>query len=160
LEIINKIIINASAEKTWNIVGQGFGNADKWLSMISSIKVKNDNTPLDGAPCSGRVCMTDIGKVDETITHYDETNKKLSFDIKVEKMPFFVKDLKNTWNVVSLEDNQTKVILDFKMEIMFPFNLLMGFMMKSKMGKIMKISLKDLKHYVETGKSRTDKAVV
>jgi hypothetical protein len=38
------------------------------------------------------------------------------------------------------------------MEISFPFDVIAGFMMKSQMRKTMKLSLEELKHYVETGK--------
>ena len=142
------------------MVGHKFGDVHKWLSMVSFSKIitnykdggdkMNENTlPLQ---FSGRICTTSYGKVEEAITHYDDKNKKISYDAKAEKMPFFIKGLHNTWSMASLDHDKTKVNIEFKVEISSPFNLFAEFMMKSQMRKTMRLSLEELKHYIETGK--------
>ncbi|MEO1222492.1 MAG: hypothetical protein AAFY42_14355, partial [Pseudomonadota bacterium] len=41
--------------------------------------------------------------------------------------------------------------------IAFPFNVMMGWMMKLQFNKAIKVSLEDLKHYAETGKPHARK---
>ena len=152
MEIRREILIDSSSEKIWNVIGNRFGDVQDWLSVVKSSKVSNTNKLLEGALCSGRICITNFGKVTETITHFNEKEKILSYDAKAEKMPFFVKGLENTWKIISIEDGKSKASVTFKMKVVFPFNLFVNFMMKPQMDKTMRLSLEELKYFVENDK--------
>ena len=153
MQIQKEITVNAPIDKVWEAVGPDFAECAKWGSVLETSKATQGNVP-DGAPCSGRICQTNngMGGFTETLTHYNEDKMQLAYTAQGDKMPGFVKNLRNAWKLVPVDANQTKIMANLTADIVFPFSLLMGPMMKMQMGKMLDMGLEDLKFYVENGK--------
>ncbi|MCG8349966.1 MAG: SRPBCC family protein [Chloroflexales bacterium] len=97
MDIIRAVIINAPAEKLWKILAEDYDKVGEWASEIEK-STPNPDLPLG----EERACSPPgFGDVKETITQFDETRKTFSYAADVQKMPFFVCDLSNTWRVES-----------------------------------------------------------
>ena len=151
MQIKQQITINTSADKVWEILGPQYANVFEWVSAVNYSQGRNNSPVPLSAPCSGRVCETELGPFEETITHYDERNMSLAYSAQGEKMPFFVKQLSNSWKVIPLGTDRTKVTMCAEISIMPVFRLVMGPMMRLQMGGILKNAVEELKYYAENG---------
>ena len=66
-------------------------------------------------------------------------------------MPGFVKLLVNSWTVYP-SGNKSTVQMELTADIAFPFNILVGPMMKLQFRKVSREATEELQHYAETGK--------
>lgn len=143
--------INAAAEKVWDLLGPRFHEPHVWASVVDSAKPVGQGK--NGAPCGGRVCETPaMGTLEEKITHYDGNKHEIAFSIKGRNMPFFVKGMQNKWKVKKLGENKSLATNELDVNLMFPFNILMGFMMKMQMKGFLKLAHEEVKLMAETGK--------
>ncbi|MEO0475832.1 MAG: SRPBCC family protein, partial [Planctomycetota bacterium] len=99
MKLQRSIKINASPDEVWNILGPRFGDADVWASSVNHSAAHTDGDRPAGAPCSGRICQTELGPFRESIIVYDEHRRIVKYEASGEKMPFFVKCLVNQWAV-------------------------------------------------------------
>lgn len=106
---------------------------------------------MPGAPAAGRVRQTSFGPFTESIEEYDPSRYRVAYSATGEKMPGFVKSLVNSWTLTPAGSQRTKVRMELNAHIAFPFNVLMGWMMKMQFRGALKDSIEDLKHYAETG---------
>ncbi len=148
--IINKeLIINASIEKTWQILGPEFANAYKWASAINYSEGHGEGQ--NGAICSERGCdVSGIGEIQEKILRYSETEHVLKYKV-TEGMPKMVKYSTNNWKLVKIDDNKTKLELELEMKTGGFIGWLMKPMMKMKMKKLAKNTIEEFKYYIEKG---------
>ena len=152
MQIKQQIIINTSADTVWNILGPQYAYVSEWISAVHQSQGRHNSVvPSSKAPCSGRVCETDLGPFKETIIHYDEANRSLAYSAKGEKMPFFVKQMGNSWKVIPMGANQARVEMCAEIAILPVFNLVMGPMMRLQIGGILKNAVEELKYYAENG---------
>ena len=164
MQIRRQIDIDAPPERVWDVLGRRFDQVSRWASSVSHSSVRTDGAALKNAPCSGRVCETDLGPFEESIVEYDEDRQALAYEASGEKMPFFVRGLKNRWSLTPSADSGTRVAMLMTADLAFPFNLFMTPLMKLQMGRILTFAVEELKHYVETGephprKLKADQAV-
>lgn len=152
MQIQKEIMINAPIDKVWQAVGPEFAESGKWGSILASSKPTKSSGP-SGAPCSGRVCQTNngMGGFTETLVHYNEMSKELAYTAKGDKMPDFVKGLRNHWKLKPVDAKRTKILTNLEMNVGFPFSIFPGPMMKMQMGKMLQMGLEELKYYVENG---------
>jgi len=151
MKISKTITINAPAEKVWDILGPNYTNAGDWASSVYASGARPGTPKVAAAPVAGRVCQTSLGPFTETIEAFDESRRHVAYSASGEKMPGFVKRLANSWTVHPTGDT-SKVEMELNAEIAFPFNILMGPMMKLQFGKVVREATEELKHYAETGK--------
>ena len=154
MNIIAENTINVPIDKIWDIAAVNFADAHLWASTLEASMGSNEQqAPLAGAPCSKRVCHTNngMGGFTETLTRYDEMEHVIAYTAKGDKMPGFVKHVENTWKITSISPSQTKVRMHVVMKVSFPFNIMMGWMMKMQFKKVMKQSLDDLNFFAENG---------
>lgn len=151
MKIKQQVTINTSADKVWKILGPQYETVSAWVSSVHLSQGHTGSLAPRNAPCSGRICETDLGPFKETIIHYNEGNMTLAYSAQGEKMPFFVKQLSNSWKVTPLNADSAKVDMCAEISIMPVFNLVMGPMMRLKMGKILKNAVEELKYYAEEG---------
>ncbi len=83
----------------------------------------------------------------------------VSYSATGEKMPGFMKGLRNTWHLTP-SGNGTKASMTLKADIAFPMNILMGWMMKMQFKKALTETIDDLKVYAETGRPSPRKVKV
>ena len=150
MEFTRQTTVTAAAEQVWKILGDDFNDISEWSSFV----VESNANP-DLAPGGGRVCNVDgFGKSVETITKFDDQQRKLAFTFEGEKIPFFVRNVENSWSVEPNGDNQSVVQVDVEVTMLPVFQQLMGGMMGKMMGKRAETILSDLKYFAENGKAK------
>ena len=65
-------------------------------------------------------------------------------------MPFFVKSLRGHWQLKPLLEQQTEVNMTFKASLLFPFSILMSWLMRRQFAKAINSTLEELAYYAET----------
>lgn len=157
MKIAKTVTVNASADRLWEILGTEYLHAGRWASAVYHSSGKGD-ARIEGAPAEGRVCQTSLGPFTETIEEFDPEQRFVAYSATGDKMPGFVKNLTNYWRVTPLGPNKASVQMELTADIAFPFNILMGPMMKLQFGSVVKNVIAELKHYAETGKPHPRKA--
>lgn len=153
MELINKIVIEQSTEKVWEIIADDFTNISKWASAIAySSDNPNLKTKLDDAPTGGRVCSAPLfGEVRETLTHFDNQKKYFRYEASAEKLPTYIKTIANNFSLEALGHNRTELTTRVELELKpFPGYLLAP-LMRLQMNRMAAQVLDELKHYAETG---------
>ena len=150
MKIKRTFTVDAPPEHVWDILGPRYARAGDWASSVY-VSSEHLGTPkVAGAPVSGRVCRTSLGPFTETIEAYDDSRDHVAYSAKGNRMPGFVKQLVNSWTVYPAGTN-SRVEMELNTKIAFPFNVLMGPMMKMQFGKVLREASEELKHYAETG---------
>lgn len=157
MKVEKTIDINASREAIWDVIGTRFADAHEWASPVDRSSSSAGAHAIAGAPTNGRTCETSIGMIRENLLTYDEDAKQLSYEAFSDQLPSFVKGLVAIWRLSDGPGNTSRVHMTLNVDIAPPFNVLMGLMMKLKMGGIAMTTIKDLKHYVETGEPSDEK---
>jgi len=79
MEFEKKVVIQASAEEVWNVLGRDFENVSKWATLVSNSEINTEAAVVNNSPVGGRLCNTSIGKISEEFTEYDDQNMSFSF---------------------------------------------------------------------------------
>ena len=145
MEFKRDTTVNVSADKVWNILGNGFNDISQWASPVL------DSQALPGQPeGSGRVCQVKgAGEVVETIYHYDDVGRELSFILNGKKIPFFMRKIDNTWSVEPIGDDQSRLQVHAKITLMPVFSQLMSGLLSKAMSKQADGLLGELKYFAE-----------
>ncbi|MDJ0753866.1 MAG: SRPBCC family protein [Ardenticatenaceae bacterium] len=147
MEVKRELTVNASAQTLWKILGEDYDRVGEWTSEVPTSK-PNPDLP-EG---QGRVCSTEgFGDAKETITEFSPRDRVLAYTAEIEKMPFFVKEMGNRWEVVPRGDKRALVKMHLKGRLLPVFAQLMGPVMKKQMAKSADTLLEELKYYAETG---------
>ena len=115
--------------------------------------VGSGSPEFEGAVCSKRTCDVNVkgfSKINESLTKYDVSTKTLAYRVD-EGMPGFVTKAKNEWQVVSVSDSQSKLVMNAEFGSKGLMGTLMNGMMKKKMEKTLETVLVDAKIFAETG---------
>jgi len=149
MQFSKTIIINAPAEKVWNVYGRDFANVGFWATAVSH-SVANDQLPkVNNSPVGGRLCQTIFGQISEEFTAYDDDKRSFSFKgVFVSKM---FKSVVNTSELTSVDENTTEVKITPNIQLTF-IGMLMYPMIRMNLSKSLNEILDDLKYYVENGK--------
>lgn len=151
MEIRQDFKIRASSDRVWDIIGHQYAQVGDWASNIYASRQHALVSKLPEAPCAGRICETSLGNFQETITHYSNQHKQVSYTAEGDKMPFFVKRLANNWTVTPLGDNASQVEMRMEISILPLFNLVMGPIMRKQMKAASQVVLEDLIYFAEEG---------
>lgn len=149
MNVSGEIVINKPVQDVWEIVGNQFGEAYRWGSVLKH--TKTHGRQLHGVVCDMRTCdIAGIGTIKEKILEFDPQRHVLAYEV-VEGFPFFVKRGVNQWRLIA-EGSSTRLTINAEIETSGIVGLLMAPMMKMQMSSIMKKTREDLKYYVENGK--------
>ncbi|MFL4470068.1 SRPBCC family protein [Tateyamaria armeniaca] len=149
---IRKILtVNAPPDAVWEILGPNYVRAGDWASSVYVSGARPGTPKVAGAPAAGRTCETSLGPFSETIEAYDEERRHVEYSATGDKMPGFMKGLRNAWTVRP-KGGVSEVEMELNADIAFPFNVLMSPMMRLQFGKVLREATEELKHYAETGK--------
>ncbi|WP_296317097.1 SRPBCC family protein [Winogradskyella sp. UBA3174] len=144
--------INVSVEKLWEIAGKQFADAYKWSTSVDHSS-GSGTAQFEGATCDARSCDLNakgFNKVDEKLTNYDDEKMNLAYDV-VGGLPGFVDKVSNNWTVLSVGENQSKIVMVMTFEVSGIMGTLMKGMMKKQIEKLINMVMIDLKIYAETG---------
>ena len=158
MKIEKQFTIDAEARDVWQVLGPQYDQVGLWASSVHRSEKHSVGTKPPQAPCSGRVCTTELGPFRESILEYDEERKILAYDAQGEKMPFFVKNMINRWQLRPAASGTTEVEMELSVDMLPGFGLLMGPMMKRKLGKVLGHVAEELDHYVTRGEPHPRKA--
>lgn len=148
--ISQEIIIDASIEKSWEVLGPQFENAQLWASSIKHSEALNRES-LNGSKCTIRGCaVAGLGEIKETLLSYSSENHSLSYIVK-EGMPKMVKHASNHWQLIDLGNGKTKLKMTIEMKTGGVMGWMMKGMMKGKMKKLSAEVAEEFKYYVENG---------
>ncbi|MEM6725768.1 MAG: hypothetical protein AAF598_17135, partial [Bacteroidota bacterium] len=114
---------------------------------------EGDDSPIiDGASCDIRGCnLEGIGEIEEQLTAFDPSNYFLSYTV-TNGMPKLIRTAQNSWQLKALGTKKTQVYMKEEMETNGWLTKLMSPLMKMQFGKMLKNTVEEFKHYVETGK--------
>ena len=149
MKFSKQIIVNAPAEKVWNVLGRDFANVGNWATLVAHSEVNTAAPVVNNSPVGGRLCNTSIGKVSEEFTAYDDQNMSFSFKGVITSKLFT--NVISTNKVVAIDENTSEVTVTPHVELTF-LGTLMYPIIKMQLNKVVRGSLDDLKYYVENGK--------
>lgn len=154
--IDREVSINSSIEDAWKVMGDDFANPHKWASLISHAEVHGEGK--NGAPCSVRQCeVVGFGTTDEPLLQYSAKDHLLSYEVKGKGFPPMVKYVSTTWKLSEIGPGKTKFTMRNEVRVEGIMGAVIKPMMKLQMGKQMLTTMRDFKHYVETGKPSAEK---
>lgn len=149
--ILQEVIINASIDQAWDVLGNHFAEAQNWASSIEHSEALNDKS-LNGSTCTERGCKVDgMGEIKETLIAYDPVKHLLAYEIR-QGLPKMVKFASNNWELIDMGNGQTKLKMKIEMKTGGFMGWMMGGMMKKKMTKMSSEIAEEFKYYVENGK--------
>ena len=149
MKIVMRTLIAADIEKVWEHIGPQYAHVGKWASAVYDSKAIKGSAVANTAPVAGRVCETSLGPFEERIVQYDQSSKSLAYQAKGKKMPFFVKLLQGSWQLSTLSSGKTEVTMSLEAELLFPFSMLMGWIMKRQFSQVINETLEELKYFIE-----------
>lgn len=139
---------NVSADRLWQVFGEQYPDISKWSRGVYASKPRDGIAP-NGAPFLGRICETSFGKLTETIERYEPGQRTITYLVKGEKMPPFVKRMENNWHFRDLGNGSSEIAMRLNGKLSFPFSILMGWMMKLQLKKDLATNIEDLIHFAE-----------
>ena len=149
-----QVTVNASAEKVWDVAAHGFAKIGDWSTAVSHSAANNELAPVNNSPVGGRLCETNIGKISEEFTAYDDDKRTFSFKgVFDSKM---LRSVTNTTELRSIDENTTEVRITPNIELSL-IGSLMSPMIKMQLSKLTDQLLGDLKYYIENGKPSPEK---
>ena len=154
--IEKEVIINASIEDAWEVLGVEFADAYKWSSVIKHSEAKNRES-INGSSCSERGCdISGMGIIKEKLLSFSPENHRLSYQI-FEGLPSMMKYAENNWKLTPLSPNKTKLEMVLKAETQGFMGTIMTPMMKMNFSKMGNGLTRDFKYYVENGQPHSRK---
>ena len=148
------IVINAPAEKVWDILAHKFADVGQWSRLVSQSTVNNDAQKVSNSPVGGRLCETSIGKISEEFTAYDEEGMTFSFKGVITSKVF--SNVISTNAVTAIDENTSKVTVTPNIDLK-ALGILMYPLIKMNLGKLIKQGLTDLKYFAENDKPSPEK---
>jgi Polyketide cyclase / dehydrase and lipid transport len=147
--------INAPVNRVWQVLAHEFSEIGSWSSAVASSLPSEGDGPGD-APISGRVCSTPgFGDLEETITHYSEEGRELTFEVN--GMPSFVTLARNESTVRPVGSDRSEVTFRTTMETN-TVGKIMGPVFALKINSTLSTLLDELATFVEQGELSMKKA--
>ncbi len=143
-------IIGKSIEDVWEVIGNQFAEIDKWASLISHSEVSGESN-LPGVNYSVRSTKTTLGDTKQELTSFNPEKYSLSYRA-IEGTKSYIKSVDANWSLVKEDNNQTRMVLDVKMQTTGLIGVIITPLAKFKFRKLGIELLDDLKCYMENDK--------
>jgi DNA-binding beta-propeller fold protein YncE len=148
MKFSKRIIVNAPAEKVWEVLGSDFVNVGNWATLVTHSEVNTEASVVNNSPVGGRLCNTSIGKISEEFTAYDDQDMSFSFKGVITSIMFTSVISSN--KVSAIDDNTSEVLATPHIDLTF-LGILMSPLIRLQLSKAVSGGLNDLKYYVENG---------
>ncbi|NQV53159.1 MAG: SRPBCC family protein [Flavobacteriales bacterium] len=145
MKLIKKISIAKPVEDVWEVLGNQFGEIDKWASLIKQSEVSDPKL----SPGVVRSTETTGGPTKQELTAFSPEKHSIAYKA-ISGTPFFFKAVRAEWSL-SKNQNITDLVLDFEVKFKGIGGILSP-IVKKKLGKVGDELLEELKFYVENGK--------
>jgi len=153
VKLSNETIIEASADRVWEIVGHQFARIGEWATAIPASRPNLQAVGDGDAPVAGRVCESGLPMfphVEETMVSYDEAGRTLTYTGA--GLPAFVREARNRWRVTPVNDHRARVRVDAIIEMRGIVGRLLALPLRFRLAREGPKILDDLTHYVEHGR--------
>ena len=153
MKVSSETVIDASADRVWEIVGHQFARIGEWATAIPASRPVSQTPGAAEAPVAGRVCETGLPMVplvEETIVAYDEAGRMLAY--AGAGLPRFVREARNQWSVIPLDERRARVRVEAIIEMRGLVRPLLAVPFRLWAARVGAKTLDDLKHYVELGR--------
>ncbi|MEM1181789.1 MAG: SRPBCC family protein [Acidobacteriota bacterium] len=142
-------VVDVSSSRAWRVLGEMWGDVDRWASMISHSAVTEAKTKssFDGATRSCEVPGTPGFR--ETMTAYDEDRLALTYRV-VEGMPPFIANAQNAWKIRPISDRQVIVSSRITLDVAPGTPAVASAMAKGQFTQILDMTVDELVHFMET----------
>jgi uncharacterized membrane protein len=149
MQIITETVIEKPAAAVWDIVGNRFGQAYEWASLLNHST--GHGAPLSGQVCEARTCdVKGMGNIKERLVEFDPERHVLRYEV-TKGFPFFVRRGVNHWQISGLGATRCRVTTTASLTTKGIVGFMMAPMMRMQMSRMLRSMLEDLKHYAETG---------
>jgi hypothetical protein len=149
MKIIKELSIEKPIEDVWEILGNQFGEIDKWASLIHKSEVSGEPS-LPGITYSIRSTETAQGPTKQEMLEFDPASYSLKYKA-IAGTPFFIKDISAKWSLTKTNNDSTQLILDFNFVTAGLIGMILTPVAKLKLAKLGDELLDDFKYYVENG---------
>jgi hypothetical protein len=156
IKFTKKAIVNADAEKVWEIFAHGFNDAYKWMASVNHSFAKNNGESFEGCQSNGRVCeLSSDGKgikASEQFLAYSEENKTATVRIDFLNAPsiFPVKFNTLDFSLKNIGGGTSEMTWKFRSDIKF-LGYLLWPLLRIGFGVFIEQIIEELKFYVENG---------
>lgn len=151
MELTRIATVAAPQATCWEILGPNYAKVGDWASSVYLSEPRPGPPKVAGAPLLGRVRQTSLGPITETLLAYDPDRGHLAYSAAGEKTPGLLRALRNAWTLRALGPNETEVRMALTADIAFPFNVLMGWMMRRQFRRVLGEAMEEFQHFAETG---------
>lgn len=149
MQIITETVIEKPAAAVWDIVGNRFGQAYEWASLLNHSA--GHGAPLSGQVCEARTCeVKAMGNIQERLVEFDPERHVLSYEV-TKGFPFFVRRGVNRWQINAISTLRCRVTTTADLSTKGIVGFMMAPMMRLQMSGMLRAMLEDLKHYAENG---------
>ncbi len=149
MKIHSNQLIDARPETVWQIFGHEFADIAKWSKLVHSSAAKTDAPLVGHAQIAGRKCETTLGPLDETIQEFNNDTNEVKFLVLGEKFPFFMRSVLSHWRFFD-EGGKTRAKTEVTLDMVFPFNVLMDWMVKRNFSKALTVIAGELETHSKT----------
>ena len=154
ISVTSSLVIGAPAARVWSILADEFETVAQWASTIPV----STHNPLavhvpKGATTGGRSCtVPGFGVTDERFTRFDADRRALTYSVTSTKMPGFVSQVHNSWQVDDFGDGRCTVTSTVEAVASGLLGLLAAPMLRIQFARTIRPVLADLSAYAETGR--------
>lgn len=145
-QIKEDIVIDASPEKVWTVLGERFGDVALWAGSIQASKMITPEL---------RECQSIMGRVRERLLEFDPHARCLEYEAV--KGPNWFRRASNRWCVDDLGDGHSRVRMHAQISLQPVYGHVMMLLSAPRMRTLSR-SLSDLKRYVESDESQRSRA--
>lgn len=153
INVENTAVVNAAADRAWEIVGPTFVDIYVWgPGIYRSWKNESIEKNFPDAPAGGRFC--DLGKqgiFDERIMHYDKDRFEITWSAESDKLPGFISGLRNDVRVEAIDDSSCRISSHVSANALGPIGFLLARVIQKRFAKTLPEFLTSWKLYAETG---------
>ena len=159
LEVTKQFTLDADPDELFSKLTTEFTEVSSWITGITHSGPNPKYGPTAEGVAGGRVCQVDgFGAIDEQLVQYDPAKRQFAYTAEAEKIPGFVKELRNQWTISPAAGDRSIVRMRLTANVTGPLGAIMKPMMRRKFDKTLDGVGDDLKAYAERGTISAAKA--
>lgn len=149
IHVKKELGIDQNVEVVWEVMGKQYAQVHKWSSNFKDSK-PGGNSRFSGLDYSERITLTDRGETVQELDSFNSTTHTLAYHI-TKGAPSIAKHASSVWSLDNIDQNKTKVGIEFNLVTKGLLGFLMASKIKKGIGKSASEIAEELKYYVETG---------
>lgn len=141
----NRAQVNATADAVWEILGPGYGDYEKWASVLDVTEARMTANGVG----STRSCRTNIGDFTETVLVFDEARRHIAY--QADGLPPSVERAVNNWIVTPTANGRSAVEVRLDLEFVPDAPAEAIAQVRTVFGGTLNAALEELVTFAETG---------